>query len=607
MPENPDIPLQSPKLLPRILAGFLVVTALVVGTGFYMAKRSGSAPRATGGVIPTPGGDTPIVAGARPAPGQVGGVPLFEGWPKDQPDLVFVVTGQTYGYLKPCGCSQFQLGGLERRANFMNQMREKGWRVVGLDLGDVMPTKEYKGLYEQTLKKYETSMKAMKEMGYAAVGIGQTDLESQLFQLLGRYTINNPGKPPIVLAGNLIGVQRDGMGVPVQKTPRAKHFDVQADRPMVENADVVADPKLSFGVAGVIAKSVREPLEKAVPEFGYEDTAATLNEALATMAKNPAKPELKVLLFQGSLDEAKEVAKDFPQWQLIACLSESPEPPMLPTLVNDKKTMIVQVGHKGRYVGVVGVFRTEKGFEMKYQLVPMGEEYNTPEKPEAEAVQKILPLLEKYAETVKKDNFLEQAKKMQHPVQVKFPQGNLAYVGSEVCAKCHAAEHKKWSESKHSHAYEALSKIAKRPMNRQYDPECIKCHVVGYEYETGFKNERETAHLMHNGCENCHGPGSAHSDKPKNADYIAAMFPWRLAPDDKLPPKEFMEKLAKMDPLERGKIEIPAKQQRLINAVEAMCRKCHDSENDPKFDFFLYFPQIHHSGLKAQGLPPGLK
>jgi 2',3'-cyclic-nucleotide 2'-phosphodiesterase (5'-nucleotidase family) len=606
MTENPDIQPPSAKPLPRILAGLLILTVLVVGTGFYMSKRSAPAAKPTGGVVPSPGGEAPVVAGGKPAPGTVGGVPLFEGWPKDQPDLVLVVTGQTYGYLKPCGCSQFQLGGLERRANFMNQLRDKGWRVVGLDLGDVMPDKEHAGLYKQSLHKYATTMKALKEMGYAAVGLGQTDIESQLFNLLGEYTINNPGKAPIVLAGNIMGVQRAG-GKIIQTTPREKHFDVMAERPMVENVEVVADPKLPLGIAGLIGKSVRDPLEASVPEFGYEGGEATIQAALAAMAKNKANPELKALLYQGSLDEAKAIAKDFPQWQLIVCLSEGAEPPMLPTLVNDKKTMIVQVGHKGRYVGVVGVFKTDKGFEMKYQLVPMGEEYNTPEKPEAEAVQKILPLLEKYAADVKKDNFLEQAKKLQHPAQVKLPQANLKYVGSDKCKACHAAEHKKWSESKHSHAYEALEKIAKRPSLRQYDPECIKCHVVGYEYETGFVNEKSTAHLMHNGCENCHGPGSAHSEKPKNADYIAAMFPWRLGEDDKLPPKEFFEKIGKMDPLERGKVEIPARQQRLINAVEAMCRKCHDSENDPKFDFYLYFPQIHHSGLKAQGLPPGLK
>src|SRR5262245_57275538 len=59
----------------------------------------------------------------------------FAHWPVDRkPDVVLVLSGQTYGYLSPCGCSRPQKGGLERRANLMAKLREKGWAVVGLDL-----------------------------------------------------------------------------------------------------------------------------------------------------------------------------------------------------------------------------------------------------------------------------------------------------------------------------------------------------------------------------------------------------------------------------------------------------------------------------------------
>ena len=73
-------------------------------------------------------------AGAQPAP------PLFTAWPKDtKPDAVLFITGQTYGYLQPCGCSRPQLGGLERRANLVKSLKDKGWPVTGVDLGDVLP------------------------------------------------------------------------------------------------------------------------------------------------------------------------------------------------------------------------------------------------------------------------------------------------------------------------------------------------------------------------------------------------------------------------------------------------------------------------------------
>ena len=32
-----------------------------------------------------------------------------------------------------------------------------------------------------------------------------------------------------------------------------------------------------------------------------------------------------------------------------------------------------------------------------------------------------------------------------------------------------------------------------------------------------------------------------------------------------------------------------------------MCMKCHDPENDPKFDLNKYMPKIWHSGMKAGG------
>src|SRR5437660_891773 len=50
---------------------------------------------------------------------------LFRGW--DKPDLVLVLSGSQHGYLLPCGCSRPQVGGLERRWNFVQLLREKGW------------------------------------------------------------------------------------------------------------------------------------------------------------------------------------------------------------------------------------------------------------------------------------------------------------------------------------------------------------------------------------------------------------------------------------------------------------------------------------------------
>ena len=71
------------------------------------------------------------------------------------------------------------------------------------------------------------------------------------------------------------------------------------------------------------------------------------------------------------------------------------------------------------------------------------------------------------------------------------------------------ARFKIWEKSAHGNAYKSLVD-AKRPSNRQFDPECIVCHTVGFGYESGFFDADKTNQLRNVGCENCHGPGGEH-------------------------------------------------------------------------------------------------
>ena len=599
-------------LLLRVAAGVAILVTVAAGTGYWMMDR---ADRVSTPTEPTTEEQTPI-PDATPKPGTIGGIPIFAGWPKAAPDLVLVVSGQTFGYLQPCGCSRPQLGGLERRYNFIQSLKAKGWNVVGLDSGDIAPGKTAKEVTAQSLKKYEYSMKALHEMGYLAAGLGINDFAQQLDKLLGQYTLQDPpNKPPHLLAGNLVGdVVRDKDGKVTAATPLEKLYAPNDpkdpnSRGLVNAHEVVADKNVPFVVVGLLAPSVAKKVAELDKTTDFQPSGAILKAALDKAAKSPAKPELKVLLYQGTADEAKLLARDFPEIQLIVCTAEESEPPQFPVFANGNKTQIVTVGHKGRYVGAVGVFKTNKGIELHYQLVMMGEEYLTPDKPEAVKGHKMLKLLEEYAAEVKASDYLGMAtkKRPQHPAAIKNADHKLEFVGSDACKQCHAAEFKVWSEHPHSKAYEALEKKATRPGLRNFDPECLSCHTTGFDYETGFKNKIDTAKLINNGCENCHGPGSGHAAKPKNQALLDAMMPWRLNKDDKLPSKDYMEKMGKLDPLQRGSVEVPAAQQRLVNAVSGMCMKCHDGDNDPKFDFYLYMPKLYHSGLKAAGLPGNAK
>jgi hypothetical protein len=546
--------------------------------------------------------ETNEVKPAQPQPEpSIGNVPLFQSWPKDaKPDVAIVLSGQTFGYLQPCGCSRPQLGGLERRANFMASLRAKGWPVLGADLGDLYPPKG--AVAEQSLLKYATAMNALREMGYVGIGVGKSEFSAGLLNVVAQYALQKE-QPPYTLAGNVVGMA-DGKLI-----PRAEFFPPApgGKRPLI-GLDVVEEAGgVPVGVVGVVGPTLAKEAEKADPLLGFQGSKEVLAEAVKELAAHPKKPQINVLLYEGSPDEAKKLAADWPQFPIILCQAEDSEPPQFPEYVahaDGRKTMVLQVGHKGRYVGVVGAFKQANGgFELRYQLVPLGEVYLTPEGPAAEKGHKVLALLENYAREVKDRKLMEKVPQIPHPAQLQAQALNLSYVGSEKCSGCHAAEYTKWKDSKHSHAMEALEKYAKRPGLRNFDGECVVCHTVGFGYNTGYVNEEKTPELKHVGCEVCHGPGSGHMTAPNNAELLKLLSPWKQEKTDALPDLATMEKIAKLSPVDRGQVVLTPAQQRVINGVSRTCMKCHDGDNDPHFDLFNYWPKINHSRLGGGKVP----
>jgi hypothetical protein len=522
----------------------------------------------------------------------LGGIPLFANWPKQAPEAAIVLSGQTFGYLQPCGCSRPQFGGIERRATFIKSLKDKGWPVAAVDLGDAIPST---GLSDQAVLKYRTLMHGLREMGYLAIGLGKADFAAPggIDRLLGEYALQEM-KRPIILAANLRGIV-DGQQVPLE----ARFKPQGLPRTLVDAAEVATIGKLPVAVVGVVGKSLWEEARKLDSSIDFAtNTAEVLKQTLTTLGTHPLKPQLYVLLYQGEAADAAKLAADFPQFHIILCQASDPEPPQFPTVANNGKTLIVEVGHKGRFVGVVGVFLNPMGgFDLKYQLVPLGEEYITPGSTAAAAkINPTLNLLQAYAETVKSRNFLEEIKQVPHPNQIREPKLNLSYIGSARCQSCHPAESAKWSESKHAHAMQALEKIADRPTLRHLDPECVVCHTVGFGYNTGYRNATKTPQLAHVGCESCHGPGSGHAADPRSPNLLAMQSPWRVNPEDKLPPIAVMKKLAEVNLIDRNAEEqkLPRNQLAAINAVSAMCMKCHDMENDPHFNIYKYWPKIYH-------------
>jgi peroxiredoxin len=80
-----------------------------------------------------------------------------------------------------------------------------------------------------------------------------------------------------------------------------------------------------------------------------------------------------------------------------------------------------------------------------------------------------------------------------------------AYSGEEFCTVCHRDQHATWLLTKHASAWETLVEHGK-----DRDPECLRCHTVGFGQTGGFDPSVRQDHLRGVQCENCHGRGGPH-------------------------------------------------------------------------------------------------
>jgi hypothetical protein len=119
------------------------------------------------------------------------------------------------------------------------------------------------------------------------------------------------------------------------------------------------------------------------------------------------------------------------------------------------------------------------------------------------------------------------------------------FAGSKTCGSCHADAYKIWANSLHSSALKTLENDG-----HDRDPDCVSCHVVGLDKNTGFMDRSSTPELADVGCESCHGAGSAHSMKPESVD--------------------------------------------MIKIGANSCMSCHVKNHSPKFDYEKYWQKIKH-------------
>ncbi len=230
-----------------------------------------------------------------------------------------------------------------------------------------------------------------------------------------------------------------------------------------------------------------KPVDITVAVVGNEEELFRLEELFG--AVDACGPATVNVLIVNQADPG--IVAAFSGMDLVSCVIISPQSdePMLISEVVDGP-LIVSAGRLGKYVGEIKVDLEGEIPRLSFTSVAITEDMNQQ--------QFFVELYKDYQRMLKEAGLLEKYPKFVLP-------DHLEYVGARSCKLCHDYEYQMCSTSPHADAFATLEKVGS-----DYDPECVICHVVGMQYESGFVSPTMTPELKNVDCEVCHGPGSEH-------------------------------------------------------------------------------------------------
>jgi hypothetical protein len=307
-----------------------------------------------------------------------------------------ILSGDTDGYMAPCGCSDPMSGGIRRRISAIqaqlgaNSIARPNHLI--LDNGNLVS-----GTSRQDEIKAETLAQIMGTSPYDAINLGPADAA------LGR--------------GSVLAVQQLSHKVLASSIPATSDLGLQ--RWLV---------KPPFLVIGVVAEpsAIGEPL-------GEE--AISLESTLAEGVSDAKEAGLTaIVLLQGSHEKAVEIAKAHPEIGLIQYRS-SGTPTLEPEVVGN--TWLVTPGEKGKHILKLTY---DQGKFASYTDIDLTPHYHD------EVVTSAF--YKTYLQRISEERLLDNLPR----------EDSAAFAGNGTCVSCHAQAGDVWKTSAHAQALKTLEK-----------------------------------------------------------------------------------------------------------------------------------------------------
>lgn len=473
-----------------------------------------------------------------------------------RPDLRLVVITDLEGYLEPCGCTSRPLGGIDRMAASLEELRAEGAPTVFVASGDLLfnaggdHAVDRAGAETQEIWKAETLVQILGQMQLAAAVPGGLDLR---FGPTVFASLAERAPFPLLASGVSVAVPAEG--------------EAAARTVALHDTTIVDAGGLHVGIVGLTDMAIagRADASLTVPDDLVERARASV------AALREAGAEIVVALVRAPRRTSRRIASQIEGVDFVVEGGLDEVDPHVPASTDNG--IILHAGRQGQRVVVVDIRRAEaegdaaapawtdvgtwaresertrlraQATELRARIAEWERDSSTAASdlaeqrarladlereaaalvavpsaprnafsatlveldPDRSRDAEVTALLTSYDQRVNEHNRVAFADWLPAPA----PEGQPSYVGSEACgAGCHDGQLAWWRTTMHGRAYPTLVEH-----HKEYNLSCVGCHVTGYN-RPGGSTVSHTDALQNVGCETCHGPGSQHVADPTGA------------------------------------------------------------------------------------------
>ena len=381
-----------------------------------------------------------------------------------------VISGDTRGWLIPCGCTANQSGGLLRRASYVKQLSQSS-NVIVLDCGGAA---DGTAPYQQA--RFKAILLGEKQMGLQAHNLGASE---------------------VALGIDTLRLLEKESGV---------HF-VSANIRSQDGQSSFATHKLieqsgqRLLVTGVCSPSLLR--ESDLAESGL--VASQPGDAILEVLKKVAgKFDRLIVLSWLPVDELRELAEQLPEADAV--VGGPTGQSLVPEVIG--RVLLTSPANKGKFIASL-TLPASLHDAITAEIVELSPTFADDESQKAN--------LEIFRGMLRQRDFTA--------AESGFTSASMAgltttasVAGTDTCRECHTEACLSWETSRHSHAWEQLVE-----QKWEVDPYCQQCHTTGYGLPGGFASLSRSAALTNVGCESCHGESAAHAADSKQRTPVDAI------------------------------------------------------------------------------------